>query len=164
MQRLKRFWLHTLASRQGPKAFPPDTLQAIQATIAHGETLHRAEVRFIVESSLSLAHLWDQASTRERAKELFAEHGIWDTEENCGVLIYICLADHQVEIVSDRTAAQLLTPAEWQDLCRRMTAGFAKQAFHESTLSALQKLNALLAERFPDQGGANQLPNRPIML
>ncbi len=164
MQRLKRFWRHTISSRQGPKAFPPATLQAIQATIAHGETLHRAEVRLIVEPSLSLAHLWDQVSTRERAKELFAEHGIWDTEENCGILIYICLADHQVEIVSDRTAAQLLTKEEWQEICRSMTAGFAKEAFQDSSVSALQRLNGLLEERFPDQGGANQLPNRPIML
>lgn len=165
MERLKRFWRHLgSASRQGPTCFSPATLQAIQAAIAHGETLHRAEVRLIVEPSLSLAHLWDQASPRERAQELFAEHGIWDTEENCGILIYICLADHRVEIVSDRTASGLLTQEEWQEICGAMTAGFARKDFHDSTLAALKKLNSLLQERFPDQGGTNQLSNRPIML
>ena len=39
---------------------------------------------------------------RERALEVFGLLRVWDTEENCGVLVYLLLADRDVEIVADR--------------------------------------------------------------
>jgi uncharacterized membrane protein len=46
--------------------------------------------------------VWDGVSNRQRALALFADYGVWDTEDNCGVLIYVNLADHKVDIVADR--------------------------------------------------------------
>ena len=39
---------------------------------------------------------------RDRAVEVFARLRVWDTEHNNGVLIYLLLADRDVEIVADR--------------------------------------------------------------
>ena len=39
---------------------------------------------------------------RERAIDVFSELRVWDTELNNGVLIYVLLADHAIEIVADR--------------------------------------------------------------
>lgn len=151
--------------RAGRRAFPPATLQAIETAIAEGETRHRAELRLIIEPALDLQDVLNGMSTRDRARELFAQYGVWDTEENCGVLVYINLADHQVEIVADRGVGRVVPAAEWQHACRTMTSGFARGDYHGSTLAALSELNALLQRHYPDDGSTrNQLADKPVML
>jgi uncharacterized membrane protein len=133
--------------------------------IADGETRHRAEVRMIVEPSLPMQGVLSGMSPRERARELFAQYRIWDTEENCGVLVYVNLADHQVEIVADRGVGRVITAGQWEAICRTMTQGFARGAYHDSALAALGRLNALLQQHYPDDGSRhNQLADRPVML
>ena len=85
--RMKRHLFTTAGSAR--RTFPPATLKAIEAAIAEGETLHRAEVCLIVEPALPLQAILHRVTARERASALFTQHRIWDTEENCGVLIYL---------------------------------------------------------------------------
>lgn len=153
----------------GRRAFPQATLTAIQSAIAAGELAHRAEVRFIVEPALSFGDAWEGLSSRDRARELFAQYGVWDTEENVGVLVYVNLADHKVEIVTDRGIGKVIAAGEWQSVCRTMTEGFKQGRFHDSTLAALERLNGLLVERLPARTGdgqadSDELPNQPIIL
>jgi len=149
----------------GRRAFPEETLKAVEDAIAEGEKRHRAEVRVIVEPSLGVLAVMDGTTPRERARELFAHYGVWDTEENCGVLVYVNLADHQVEIVADRGVGREIPAQDWQAVCRTMTQGFARGDYHNSTLAALAQLNALLQEHYPDDGSVrNQLADRPVML
>lgn len=149
----------------GRRAFPEPTLKAIEDSIAEGEKRHRAEVRVIVEPALGALAVMNGQMPRERARELFVQYGVWDTEENCGVLVYINLADHQVEIVADRGIGRTVAAQDWQAICRTMTQGFARGDYHNSTLAALSQLNALLEEHYPDDGSTrNQLADRPVML
>jgi uncharacterized membrane protein len=166
MNRFSRLIRHLrINSRDGRRAFPPPTLKAIEVEIKQGETLHRAEVRMIVESSLTLAAVRDGVSSRDRARELFAHYGVWDTEENCGVLVYVNLADHKVEIVADRGVGRAIPAGEWQAICRTMTHGFARGEYHDGSLTALRQLNALLRAHYPDDGSRHdQLSNRPVVL
>ena len=166
MEKLKRAFRHLFTtSRAGKKAFPETTLQAIQEVITAGEKLHRAEVQLIVEPSLPLSEIWEGTSSRERAIELFSTHRIWDTEENSGILIYIDLADHQVEIVADRGIDHITTSDEWRSICQTMTSGFAQGNYHDSAIAALKLLNDILHDHLPDlEGQPDQLPNRPIIL
>ncbi len=165
MKTLQRLLAHLrTTSAAGRRAFPPDTLRAIEQAITEGETRHRAEVRLIVEPSLPAAAVWNGASTRARARELFARYGVWDTEENCGVLVYVNLADRKVEIVADRGIGKTVAASDWQAVCRTMTSGFAQGRYHDSALAAIAQLNALLERHYPDNGAANQLPNKPILL
>lgn len=158
-----KHWRSTPATAR--QAFPQATLQAIESAIADGEQIHHAEVRFIVEAGLTPAMAYQGVSNRQRARELFAQYGIWDTEDNVGVLIYINLAEHQVDIVADRNVGRRITPEQWQAVCRTMTAGFCTGNFHDSTLQALHQLNGLLQNHFPASGAPrNQLPNDPILL
>ncbi|HJV86564.1 MAG TPA: TPM domain-containing protein [Noviherbaspirillum sp.] len=149
----------------GRRAFPEETLKAIEETIAAGEKCHRAEVRMVIEPSLSSQAVLNGMSPRERARELFSHYRVWDTEENCGVLVYINLADHQVEIVADRGVGRVVAAKEWHGVCRTMTEGFANGSYHDSIVAALEQLNRLLANHYPDDGSTrNQLPDRPVML
>ncbi len=166
MKTLSRLFRHLSTTAAGARrAFAPTTLKAIETAIAEGETRHRAEVRVVIEPALDLQSVLSGVSPRERARELFAQYGVWDTEENCGVLVYIDLADHQVEIVADRGVGRLVAASEWQAVCRTMTQGFSRGAYQDSVLAALEQLNALLQRHYPDDGSSrNQLSNKPVML
>ena len=167
MQTLARAFRHLTTTRAaGKRLFPAATLNAIRDAIAAGEVLHRAEVRVIVEAALDCEALFKGMSARDRASELFTLYRIWDTEENCGVLIYINLADRRVEIIADRGLAKCVSADDWQAICATMTSGFARDAYHDSVLAGLLQLNALLAAHFPENRGpyADQLPDQPVML
>ena len=154
-----------MTASSGKRAFPPATLKAIETAIAHGETLHRAEVRLIVEHSLHASAVLRRMTPRKRALDLFAKYRIWDTEENCGILIYLNLADRKAEIIADRGVNNLIGSADWQAVCKTMTQGFAQGEFHRSVLAALAQLNDLLGTHFPANGAhSNQLSDKPILL
>jgi uncharacterized membrane protein len=161
-----RAWRHlTSSSAEAKRAFPEATLSAIGEAITAGEQTHRGEVRLIVEKGLSFDDAWDGVTNRQRALALFADYGVWDTEDNCGVLIYINLAEHKVDIVADRGIDRKIDSATWQAVCRTMTDGFRNGQFHEATLTAIGQVNALLREHFPANGARpNELPDRPLML
>jgi uncharacterized membrane protein len=163
---LGRAWRHVASSTAAAKrAFPAATLDAITAAVKAGEQTHRGEVRLVVEKSLPLAAAWEGVTNRERALAMFAECGVWDTADNCGVLIYINLAEHKVDIVADRGIDRCIDAATWQTVCNTMTAGFAQGKFHDSTLAAITHVNELLRTHFPANGNRpNELPDRPVML
>lgn len=164
--RVGRTLRHLFSIRtEAQRAFPADTLAAIAEAITAGEQTHRGEVRLIVEKALPLAAAWDGVTNRERALALFADYGIWDTEDNCGVLIYVNLADRKVDIVADRGIDRKIDAATWQAVCDTLTRGFARGAFREATLAAVGQVNALLQRHFPANGERpNELPDRPLML
>ena len=163
LSRVIRHWRSTKADAQ--RAFPEQTLAAAAQAITGGEQTHRGEVRFIVEAALPTDEVWDGITNRQRALALFADYGVWDTEDNCGVLIYVNLAEHKVDIVADRGIDRKIDSATWQAICRTMTDGFRQGNYHDATVAAIEQVNALLREHFPANGTrANELPDRPIML
>ncbi|WP_229448249.1 TPM domain-containing protein [Massilia sp. CF038] len=166
MDRCKRQWRHWRASSsQARSLFPDATLSALGQAIASGEQRHRGEVRLIVEHALPSEAIWADVSMRQRALALFAEYGVWDTEERCGVLLYVNLAERKVEIVADRQIAGKIDAPVWQQVCRRMTDGFARGDFLTGTQAAIDQVNGLLATHFPANGSRpNELPDRPVVL
>jgi uncharacterized membrane protein len=163
VQRLWRHWTSTAA--QGRRAFPPESLAALGAAITEGERSHRGELRLIVECAMPGEMVWAGVGNRQRALALFAETGVWDTEDNCGVLIYVNLAEHKVDIVADRAIGRQIDSATWQAVCNTMTCGYAQDNFHASTLAAIAQVNGLLRQHFPATGArANELPDQPMML
>ncbi|MBW8902223.1 MAG: TPM domain-containing protein [Massilia sp.] len=166
MGKFARLWRHLGSTEASAKrAFPQATLEAIGQAISMGEQNHRGELRLIVERALPFEAIWAGIDNRQRAKALFAQYGVWDTEENCGVLIYINLADRKVDIVADRHIDRKIGAATWQTICDTMTQGYAGGQFHDSTLAAVAAVNACLQQHFPANGArANELPDQPIVL
>ncbi len=162
-RRALRHWLGTRAEAE--RAFPAATLDAIACAIAEGERIHRGEVRLVVEKALPVSAAWSGVTNRQRAIALFADYGIWDTEDNCGVLIYVNLADHKVDIVADRGIDRKIGVATWQAVCDTMTRGFGRGEFQAATLDAIGQVNELLQRHFPSNGPRpNELPDQPLML
>ena len=163
LRRVLRHWLSTKADAR--RAFPDDSLEAVAEAITAGERTHRGEVRFIVEKALPADEIWDGVTNRQRALALFADYGVWDTEDNCGVLIYVNLADHKVDIVADRGIDRKIDSSTWQAVCRTMTEGFGRGEFRQAALAAVEQVNSLLREHFPANGARpNELPDNPVMI
>ena len=93
-------------------------LAAIEQAIKAGEATHSGQVRFVVEGALDGAPLFRDQPARERALDIFSHLRIWDTAHNNGVLIYLLLADRDVEIVADRGIDAKVGAAGWEKICR----------------------------------------------
>jgi uncharacterized membrane protein len=147
------------------RAFPNPALRAIEQTITESERTHQGEIRFVVEANLPMHGLLCEQSPRARAIELFSQLGVWDTEHNSGVLIYVQLLDRSVEIVADRGIHAKVGDAFWNSICRRMEAAFREGQFESGALQALGEMTATLAEHFPAAVGnnPNELPNAPLI-
>ena len=158
---LKRIARHLLF----PSRFPKRALPAIERAIAESEATHRGEIRFAVEDALDGPALLADQSARERALEVFSQLRVWDTEENNGVLIYLLLADHDLEIVADRGISAKVAGAEWERICRRMEASFSRGDFGRGVLDGIAEVTVLLARHFPARpGDRNELPDKPAIL
>lgn len=163
MSRLLTHLLHTpLATR---RAFPAAVQEAIRKTIADGEQTHRGELRFVVEGDWPLADVLSGKSVRDRALEIFGLARVWDTAENTGVLVYVLLCEHKVEILADRGLQHVADADTWASICVDMTTAFRGGRFEEGSLQAVRSINALLLRHFPSDGhNPNELPDLPIVL
>ena len=163
---LKRIMQHLSSRRTAVRrVFPSRTLEAIERTIRETEAQHDGQIRFVVEAALDSAPLLAGQSARERAIEVFSELRVWDTEHNNGVLIYLLLADRDVEIVADRGIHVKLGTEIWEAICREMEAAFRNGQFEAGALAGIRAVGEHLARHFPVQGGKlNEMPDRPVVL
>jgi uncharacterized membrane protein len=147
-------------------AFADSELARIEGAIAAGERRHRGQVRFAVEAALPPGRVLRKLSPRERALEVFGLARVWDTQENCGVLVYLLLADRDVEIVADRGIHAKVGDAAWEAVCRKMEEALREHRHAEAVETGIAEISALLARHFPRDGAVerNELPDRPIVL
>jgi uncharacterized membrane protein len=147
------------------RAFPPAAMRAIRDKIGEQERRHGGELRFAVEASLPLSHLWRGQDARSRAVDLFSQLRVWDTEHNSGVLIYLLLADKRVEIVADRGIHNKVGGAAWEAICREMQQAFAAGHFEQGVNSGVGAISDLLATHYPPaRDDSDELPNEPVVL
>jgi uncharacterized membrane protein len=147
------------------RAFSSATLHAIERAIREAEATHDGQICFAIEAALEILPLLQGVSARERALEVFAQRRVWDTEHNNGVLIYLLLADRDVEIVADRGIHRHVGNADWEHVCRKMEAEFRDGRFEAGVLAGIDAVSHHLAHHFPRRrDGANEISDRPIIL
>ena len=157
---------HLFSTRWGTRRrFTAPVRARIEAAIAALEHRHAGEIRFAIETAFDLPELWYRTTPRERAVQVFGHLGVWDTESNNGVLIYVLLADRDVEIVADRAIAARVPQADWDAVCRSMEEHFRGGRYAEGAEAGISGVGALLARHFPGQGGdRNEQPDAPVFL
>lgn len=163
---IARLLRHLLTPRWlAMRAFRRADMDAIETAIRQSERLHRGELRFVVEGPLPLAELWRDQPVRARAMRVFAETGVWDTEANSGILLYVQLIDRRVEILADRGIARTVPQDEWEAICREMEQAFHEGDYRGGALSAIARASALLVSHFPATAdNANELSDRPLRI
>lgn len=116
----------TTTTAHARRAFSPADLRQLEAAVREGEQRHRGEVRIVIEASLPVRDAWAGVTPRQRARTLFGLLEVWNTHEHVGVLLYLNLADHAVEILADRGIAARVEPHAWRAICETITHGFAQ--------------------------------------
>ncbi|HUI62289.1 MAG TPA: TPM domain-containing protein, partial [Steroidobacteraceae bacterium] len=87
---IRRFLRHLFATRWTTRRrFPPRVLEGIEKAVRQAEARHAGEIRFVIETALDLPELVQDLPSRQRALQVFSLLGVWDTEHNNGVLIYL---------------------------------------------------------------------------
>jgi uncharacterized membrane protein len=163
-----RWFRHTFATRGAlRRAFPPELLGRIEAAVDESERLHSGEIRVALESALEPGEVASGKTPRARALEVFAALGVWDTEQNNGVLIYVLFADHDVEIVADRGFNGRVTAAQWAAVCEDMQREFRAGRYAEGVITGVEDVGRIIGALYPQRPGRrdeDELPNRPALL
>jgi uncharacterized membrane protein len=153
-----------LFARSAQALFPPEAMARIAAAIDAGERRHAGEICFAVESALPIGAVWRGVTARTRAERAFERMRVWDTDANNGVLLYLLLADHRIEIVADRGLRGKVSDEQWRGVCQlmedRMRAGDAVGA----VVCGVEAVSDLIGGHFPQQPGmvdVDELPNQP---
>ena len=148
------------------RRFPEPLLEEMTAAIADGERSHLGEVRFAVESRLSPWTVLEGVDAALRARQVFGQLQVWDTEHNTGVLFYVLMAEKRIEIVADRGIARCVAQSEWDEICAGMRDNYASGRWRQGSLAGIAAAHALLRRHFPIDGRENpdELPDRPVLL
>ena len=174
MKRFLRCLKHAWSDvRDTEQALPEDAAQRLARRIAASEQRHTGEVRICIEAGLPAFMAWRidgpggalRRVTRERAVQWFGQLGIWDTEHNNGVLIYLLLAERAIEIVADRGLARHVAAAEWQAIADRLGGRLRSGAFEEGLTQALEEVSALLMQHHAiarETSNPDELSNRVV--
>ncbi len=167
MNRLLRILRHRwLDETDARRALDEAALARLAERVRRSESRHSGEIRLCVEAGLPLSYLWRGAPPRERALAMFGKLRVWDTERNNGVLIYLLLAEHAIEIVADRGLNRHVTPQRWRELAQGMSASFKAGHFEDGLAAAIDAVELLLQQHFPLAEGAanpNELPDAPFV-
>jgi uncharacterized membrane protein len=166
---LKHRWLDSADTH---RLIPDEMARRLAQRVAASEARHSGEVRLCVEAALPLSYLWRLNRTnsvgmltRERAVSWFGRLGVWDTEHNNGVLIYLLLAEHAIEFVADRALNEHVDQAQWQAIIDRLGARLQKGEFEDGLTQALEEVSALLVAHFPIEASGvspNELPDSVV--
>lgn len=156
---LRHRWVDERAVR---RALPTEALQRLEAQVVQSERHHGGEIRLCVEGGLPLSYLRRGATPRERAVALFGKLRVWDTEHNNGVLIYLLMADHAIELVVDRGLARVVAPGHWADIVTGLSGDLRQGHFERGLARAVAAVDAVLVQHYPmasDSPNANELAN-----
>ncbi len=156
-------WLRHIFAPSAQRRFPAACMDAIAAAVTASERSHTGQIMVAVEADLPLEALWRGHSARQRAEQAFAQLRTWDTEANNGVLIYLLLAEHAIEVVADRGLRSRVPEECWAEVCRRMQQ-FLREGQHEAAvLAGIEAVTELLAEHFRPRTVRSMKMSYPIV-
>ena len=161
----KRWLKHLLHMPASKRFFNQQDQHAIAQAVTAAEQGHVGEIQVVIEGHMPAREAY-YLDTRGRAKQLFAELGVWDTELNRGILLYLNLCERKVEIVIDRGIQQATTQQVWDEVCQGMIEKMAQREYRLALTDGVIQIGTILdhfyANKIEDK--ADELSNSPIML
>ena len=162
---MKRWLKHFLYMPASKRYFSKQDQNAIALAVQQAEDGHVGEIQVVIEGHIPSHQAYYQ-NTRSRAQQLFAELGVWDTEYNSGVLLYLNLCEQTVEIVIDRGIHVQTTTQVWQQICDQIVTELKNKQYKLAVINGVIEvgkiLNLFYNDKKPDM--MNELSNQPIIL
>ncbi len=140
------------------KFFSPEGNEMIVHAIRDAEKQTSGEVRIFVESKCSFIDPLD------RAKEIFTQLKMENTEHRNGVLFYVALKDRQLAIYGDTGIHQKTGDDYWKAAVDNMLSHFNKENYAEGIASCVSMIGKALQQHFPYNKDVdkNELPDEII--
>lgn len=149
------------------RKLPTEAAARLEAQVRASEAAHAAELCVAIEGGLPASYLRRGLTARDRAVTLFGKLRVWDTPGNNGVLIYLLLADHAIEILADRGLIDQVPQEIWRGVAQRLSDSLADGRFEGGLAAAIAEVDALLRRHCPLADGetkVNALPDALVML
>ena len=161
----KRWLKHFFYMPAANRFFNKQDQQAIAQAVTEAEHGHVGEIQVVIEGHIPSNQAYYQ-NTRARTEQLFAELGVWDTEFNSGVLLYLNICERQVEIVFDRGLRQATNDKIWQDICQNIIAKMQAKDYRNALTNGVFEIGLVLNQFYADktQDRVNEIANSPIIL
>ncbi len=161
---LKRWFKHSFCWIRTSQYFSQQDELDIAQAVQRAELNHHAEIRVVIEAHLPSDQAYHVDCTT-RSKQLFADLGVWDTQHNTGILLYINLCERRIELLADRGIHAQVTSVYWQQACEQMAEAFQHDAFKQGVIAVIEQLTTLL-QRYMQQvlHNNNEISNSPILL
>jgi uncharacterized membrane protein len=172
---LRHRWADGAGAR---RVLPAEAMERLRQRVAASEQRHTGQIRICVESSLPRSYLWRHVRRRvpmgtlahQRALMAFSKLRVWDTECNNGVLIYLLVAEHAIDLIADRGVAHLVEPSIWDAMVKNLGEALRQESFEEGLTRALEEVSAVLVKHFPRNPDPahpgnhdNELPDTPVV-
>ena len=161
----KRWLKHFLYMPATKRYFDKQDQQAIAQAVEQAEHGHVGEIQVVIEGHIPANQAYRQ-NTHARAQQLFAELGVWDTEYNSGVLLYLNLCDRKVEIVTDRGINKAAEQQVWNEICTQLIVKMKQGEYRLAVCGGVFSIGEILDKFYhgvkPDE--VNEISNSPIIL
>lgn len=100
-------------------------------------------------------------TVHRRAMQAFVEEQIFKTRDRTGILLFISLFEHRIEVLGDEGINQKVTEDEWVDVVLRIRKGIKEGHLADGLVEAIEMCGHLLERQGvairPDD--ANELPD-----
>jgi uncharacterized membrane protein len=131
--------------------------QRVTEAISAAEQKTSGEIRVYMESRCSYLDPVD------RAKELFYQLNMQQTEQGNGVLLYLAIKDHQLAIYGGQGIHEKVGTEFWNKEVRQILSEFKAHHYAEGIVHAVGDIGAALQTHFPyDHQDKNELSNEII--
>lgn len=130
----------------------------IEAAVKKAELGHLGEIAVFVSSR---APIFGGESTRERAIRTYAELKVGETEGNVGVLLFFCVSEKRIELVSDPVLKALVPDERWQEICSVTSDVILLASLEAGIYKAIELVGATLLNAIPGAKKLNQLTDTP---
>lgn len=99
-------------------------------------------------------------AVHRRAMQAFVEEEVFATRDRTGILLFVSLLEHRIEVLADAGIYEQVDGAVWDDVTARIRAGIESGQLADGLVDAIEMCGALLAEHGIDtrSDDADELP------
>ena len=99
------------------------------------------------------------------AREMFHIRGLHRTREGTGVMLFVSVLEHHVEIIADHGINAKVGPEDWRQIVDRFTSAVRQGQIGDGFVAAIGSCGELLSRHFPRAADdRNELPDHLIEL
>jgi putative membrane protein len=89
-------------------------------------------------------------TVHRRALQAFVEEEVFDTRDRTGILLFVSLREHRIEVLGDTGINQHVEPDDWAEVVARIRRGIKNDNLTEGLVEAVEMCGRLLERKGVD--------------